>query len=129
MAMLSTNPRVPRATHDERHDAADALERLALATERAAAARIERALHTATEAGRDMVRSAVLLAAAIATAAFGWITLMVGVVLFLAPLLGAGFAAGAVGLPHAIVGAGIATAVSLRARGDATDRAKGGELP
>jgi hypothetical protein len=110
MAPLTSTPHTPPARRSSGPDALEAVERLALATERAASARIERAIHGAIVAGRGVFLSAVLITAAAALAALGWLTLMIGAALLLSPVLGAGVAAAAVGVTQLIVGAGIAFA-------------------
>lgn len=120
MATLTTTAHAPPATRSNGHDALDAVERLALATERAATVRIERAIHGAITAGRGLLRSFVLMTAAAAIAAVGWVTLTVGTILLLSPHLGAGFATAVVGLAQLIVGAGIAYAGSRAVGADTT---------
>lgn len=112
MATLPNMKKAPPALSSNAHETLDAVERLALAVERAASARIERASHTALSTVRGALRSVGLIAAAAAVAALGWGTLMLGAVLLLTPLVGGGIAAAAVGLAQLIVGAGVGYAVT-----------------
>ncbi len=87
----------------------DAVERLAHAAEKAAAARFELALHTtlkkATTTAKTLLASFGITGGALLVALSAWIFLMVGSALALTPLVGGGFATLIVGGGQAVVAA------------------------
>lgn len=85
------------APHAPATEVLDAVERLAQAAERSAAARFELMLHKATTTAKTMLQAFGLTGAALLVGLSAWIFLTVGAALALAPVVGGGFAALIVG--------------------------------
>jgi hypothetical protein len=83
--------------HSPPAEVMDAVERLAHAAERAAAARFELALHKATSTAKEILKAFGLTGGALLLGLSAWIFVVVGAALVLAPHVGGGWAALIVG--------------------------------
>ncbi len=101
------------ATHAEVFALPDAIERLAFAAERAAAARIDLAVATAAATAKTLATSAVVVSFALLIGGLAWLCLMAGALVVLAERTSTGGALLLIGGVQAVV----ATTMVLATRG------------